>query len=184
MRIRHAIVSPLALCGAAVFLALCPASLLAQNLTGHYDNWIVMADDTMALALTTDGEDTAFGLICGPECYFYIESRIACIEGRAYRAKIEAGSASRSALMTCKSANGGPLLVMPQDEQLLTLIAKQVDVRFAIIRDRGETSIFRFPLAGSGPAIGMALAARAYIKPLDAAGFTPIAGSPEPDKPK
>ena len=186
MRIGYSIFSRATLRAAvcAVLIALYPSSLSAQNLTGHYDNWIVMADDSMALALTTDGEDTAFGLICGPQCSLFIESRIACVEGRDYRVTIEAGAASSAAAMTCKRADGGLLLVMPQDEQFLTLIASQDALSITIMRDGGVTSSYRFPLVGSEPAIGIALAARNFIKPLDAAGLAPDTGPPEPEKPR
>lgn len=49
-------------------------------------------------------------------------------------------------------------------------------MRFTVLRGGEETSLFRFSLAGSEQAIGMALAARAYIEPLDATGLAPISG--------
>ncbi|WP_332819930.1 hypothetical protein [Sphingopyxis sp.] len=162
--------------------ALSPTLAVAQNLTGYYDNWILMADDTMSLALTTDDQEAAFGLVCGPECYFYIESRIGCVEGRDYPVAIETGTGGYAGVMTCKPADRELLLMMPQDERFLKLIAKQDHVRLTIDRNGGETSRFRFSLVGSEQAIGIALAARAYFKPPDAAGALPTGGSVEIDK--
>jgi hypothetical protein len=156
-------------------LAWSPSFAVAQNLTGAYGNWIVMADDTMSLALTTDDQETAFGLVCGPECYFYIESRTSCTEGRDYIVEIAAGTGGYRAVMTCKPADKTLLLMMPQDERFLKLIAKQDLVSFAISRDDGETGRLRFSLAGSEQAVGLALAARAYIKTPGPPELTPIA---------
>ena len=161
---------------AALFL-LSPAA--AQNLTGHFGDWILLADDTMALALTTDGDESAFGLVCGPDCQIYIESRASCVERREYPVTIGAGSGTYDARLTCKRVAAGLLLMMPMDERFLKLIAKQENVRFEIPREGGEERVFRFPLGGSEQAIGMALAARAYIKPVDTPGLVAIAGSPE-----
>lgn len=164
----------------ALFL-ISPAA--AQNLTGHFGDWILLADDTMALALTTDGDETAFGLVCGQDCHIYIENRTSCIEGREYPVTIGAGSETLDATLSCKRVDGGLLLSMPMDERFLTLIAKQDSVRFEIPRDGGEGRVFRFPLGGSEQAMGMALAARAYIKPVDTPGLAAIAGSPETGPP-
>lgn len=163
-------------------VALSPTHAVARNLTGYYDNWILMADDTMSLALTTDDEETAFGLVCGLECYFYIESRIPCVEGRDYSVVIEAGADGYTSVMTCKPADKELLLMMPQDERFLQLIAKQDNVRFTIASDGSEASLHRFSLAGSVQAIGIALAARTYFKPRDATRLVETAGSPEVDK--
>ncbi|MBA3941179.1 MAG: hypothetical protein C0520_08225 [Sphingopyxis sp.] len=160
----------------ALFL-ISPAA--AQNLTSHCGDWILLADDTMALALTTDGDETAFGLVCGQDCRIYIENRTSCIEGREYPVTIGAGSGTLGATLACKRVDGGLLLTMPMEERFLTLIAKQDSVRFEIPREGGEAQVLRFPLGGSEQAMGMALAARAYIKPGDTPGLAAIAGSPE-----
>ena len=164
-----------------VLFLISPAA--AQNLTGHFGDWILLADDTMALALTTEGDETAFGLVCGQDCHIYIESRISCIEGRDYPVMIGAGSETLDAALACKRADGGLLLMMPMNERFLTLIAKQDSVRFEFPRDGEKGRIFRFPLGGSKQAIGMALAARAYIKPINTPGLAAVAGAPETDLP-
>lgn len=156
-------------------LAWSPSFAAAQNLTGSYGSWIVMADDTMSLALTTDDQETAFGLVCGPECYFYIESRVSCTEGRDYAVDIAAGPGGYRAVMTCKPADKTLLLMMPQDERLLNLIARQDLISFAIPRDDGETTRLRFSLVGSDQAVGLAMAARTYIKTPSPQGLAPTA---------
>lgn len=148
---------------AAALLA--PSLVRAQDLAGSFGDWILMADDTTTLALTTDGTDSAFGVICGPDCYVYIETRDSCIEGRAYPARIEAGGTGFSAMMECRFAEGERLLVMPLEERLLKLIAGKESLGIAVERDAGASSHYHFPLAGSAPAIGLALAARDYIRP-------------------
>lgn len=151
---------------------LSPFRALAQDLEGHFGDWILMADDRMSLALTTDGGAAAFGLLCGPDCFIYIESAEPCSEGRDYPARIEAGSGAYELTMTCKRSDGGVLLTMPHDAPFMRLIDGQDSVRFTIPREDGKPSQFRFPLAGSAKAIGLALAARAYIKALDSPGLS------------
>lgn len=160
--------------GAALLLQ---AAALSQDLTGNFGDWILMADDKMSLALTTDGEKTAFGLICTPACQIYIEGREACTEGRTYPVRIEAGSDGYAATMTCKATDGGPLLMMPHDDRFLALIARKESVAFAVTREKGEESRFRFPLAGGAKAMGLALAASAYIEP---GGTGAVADRPAP----
>lgn len=140
-----------------------------------------MADDRMALALTTDGENTAFGLMCGPDCLVYIEAREPCIEGREYPARIEAGTSDYTVTLACKAEEGGPLLVMSYNERFARLIAGQKSVGFTVTREDGKLSVFRFPLAGSDKAIGLALAARSYIKLAGSPGLQRLAGPAKPE---
>ncbi|OWQ90643.1 hypothetical protein CDQ91_20115 [Sphingopyxis witflariensis] len=138
-----------------------------------------MADDRMSLALTTDGGAAAFGLLCGPDCFIYIESAEPCSEGQNYPARIEAGSEAYELTMTCKRSDGGALLTMPHDAPFMRLVDGQDSVRFTITHEDGKPSQFRFPLAGSAKAIGLALAARAYIIALDSPGLSRDAPPPD-----
>ncbi|WP_447932500.1 hypothetical protein [Sphingopyxis fribergensis] len=149
----------------------------AQNLLGDFGDWILMGDDTMSLALTTDGENIAFGLVCGPDCHIYIEPHEPCTEAQAYPVTFETGAGALQVTMTCTASEGDPLLVMDQDERFLPLIAKQERLRVTIAREGGRLSRFDFPLAGSEKAIGLALAASGFIvTPMDPAGLDRIAG--------
>ncbi len=147
--------------GAALFST--PAG--AQNLLGDFGDWILMGDDTMSLALTTDSDNIAFGLVCGPDCHIYIEPHEPCIEARSYPVTLETGADTLMVTMTCTASQSEPLLVMDEDKKFLAMIAKQESLLVTITREDGRLSQFRFPLAGSELAIGLALAASHYIAP-------------------
>lgn len=165
---------------AAILLALLlpPASLSAQNLTGSFDDWIVLADASMSLALTTDDSNHALGIVCGPDCFVYVESGEPCLEAHVYDARLKAGENSYSVQMQCNPSESGPLLVFPLDEHFLALIDHERMLAIAIRRDDGTSSLVQFPLAGSGPAIHLAMALRPYLRPTDAKGLS------TPDKPE
>lgn len=152
---------------AALAVLLDPAPATAQNLAGDFDDWIVMADGAMSLALTTDDNNRALGIVCGPDCFVYVEDEKPCVEGHIYSARLEAGGDNYSTPMECKPSESGPLLVMPLEDRLLRLIDKEETLGIAIERDEGPPGLVHFPLAGSGPAIDLALAMRPYLLPAD-----------------
>jgi len=158
-------------------LLLSPASVLAQNLSGNFGDWIILADTTMSLALTTDSDSHALGIVCGPECFVYVENEEPCLEAHIYSARLEAGGDSYSAKMECKPSASGPLLVMPLEDRLLAMIEDEERLAIAIRRDDGTPSLIYFPLAGSGPAIHLAMAMRPYLLAADAEGLASV-GAP------
>lgn len=156
------------ICGrlAAIIIALAlfpPSHVAAQGLSSTPGDWIVMADEAMSLALTTDDHGTALGVACGPDCILYIESDHRCADGRLHPVTIAAPTDIYGIEMACHLVGARYLLVVPPDARFLRLADAGGVVKFIVAEEDGRADIFRFSLAGSAEAIALVLATSQHV---------------------
>lgn len=130
-----------------------------QSVIGSHGDWVVLADEMMTLALTLGEAETAFGLVCGPECFFYIESDQPCADGLDYSTVAETTNGGRALTMTCRLVEGRYLLTAPSEDALLRALGECVAVKFVVPGEGGSPNLFRFSLDGGARAMAAAIAA-------------------------
>ncbi|RVT92860.1 hypothetical protein [Sphingomonas crocodyli] len=112
-------------------------------------DWVVTPSKKWAVASTKNPSGSAFGVMCGPVCFAFLNPQKACDKGASYPAMMNSKAGAVLLELKCDIVDGDHFLTMPLNDVLIDTFEMGGDVRFAIPTSTGTFNISKFSLIGA-----------------------------------
>jgi len=129
----------------------------APTPTWRFGRWIARDVGSFTVASTTNDSQSAYGVMCGQECVWFVNMQTDCTQSHKYPAMINSPSGSLPITLTCYHLGDLRVLTYAFDEDSLGVLEKEGEVGFAIPLESGRFGVSRFSLGGSVAAISKAV---------------------------
>lgn len=126
----------------------------------QYQSWQVGDFGSFVIASTSNDSGSAFGMVCGKDCVWFVNFQSECKAGHSYPAMMNGPGGSKSLNLKCYPLERYYILTFPLDEDSANAVirAKGGEIGFAFPLDSGKFGVSRFSLAGSVSAAAKAIA--------------------------
>jgi hypothetical protein len=101
-----------------------------------------------AIVSTTNESGSAFGMVCGTTCVWFVNFQKHCEAGHDYPAMVNAAGGAYAIQLRCYHLDQRWLLTFAVDDDSVDTIKKGGEIGFAFPLDSGQFGVSRFSLAG------------------------------------
>lgn len=134
-----------------------PIRVQAIDPTWTYGSWRATDKGDFTIASTQNASQSAFGAICGKDCFWFVNFKKDCVAGEDYPAMINSPWGSHAIKLTCYHLQDTRLLTFIMDDGSIDMLVKGGEVGFAFPLDGGKFGVSRFPLGGGAEAVKKAM---------------------------
>lgn len=125
--------------------------------TWSFSRWAASDYGSFTMASTLNESRSAFGIVCGQECVWFVNFQTDCTQGHQYPAMINSPAGSYPIILKCYHLSDRRLLTFSMTETSLALLDKPGEAGFAFPLEGGKFQVSRFSLSGGTQAIEKAM---------------------------
>lgn len=123
----------------------------------RFGYWQVSDYGDSTLASTTNESGSAFGMVCGTSCEWFVNMKRECKQGDPYPAMINAPSGSYPVTLRCYHYGARRIMTFKADKASADILDTEGVVGVALALEGGTFAVSRFSLVGSISAIDKGL---------------------------